>query len=109
MALDIADDFELWDNAEEVTYQRRAVAGGDPVEYQNVEALKRATTGAMVGSGQTQMTADTARWHIRASTLAVAPRRGDRIVSTTHGTWEILSDDVAAFASRYACTCRKVS
>lgn len=108
LASDIADDFDQFDDVETVTYQSRTLAGVI-TSYTGVKALKRATTGDLIGFAQgAQSMKDAARWHVKASTLSVAPKRGDRIVSTT-GTWEVLSDNVETLATRYVLETVKVS
>ncbi len=109
MSYDFASDFDFIDEVETVTYQRRSLDDTPAVEYADVKALKRATVGGLVTVGNAEVMTNISRWHIKAASLAVEPRRGDRIVSLTKGTWEVMSDDVQVFANRYECTCRKVS
>jgi hypothetical protein len=105
----IADDFDLFDGAETVTYQRRSLTGSGDTADAAVTGLKRATTGQAVSlGGGAQVVIDVARWHLKASTLATPPRPCDRIVSASHGTWEILEDGVESLGTRYVCTCKRV-
>lgn len=105
----IADDFDLFDETETVTYQRRTLAGATTSSDATVTALKRATVGQVLDLGDgAQIVIDVARWHLKASTLADAPRKGDRIVSAVHGTWEVLEDSKEAVGTRHVCTCKRV-
>ena len=109
MALDfdISDDFDLFDDVHTVSYQRRALDGTYTTDA-TVSAFKRATTGAIVDLGGSQVVVDMARWHIKAGTLSGSPRRGDRIVSGTYGTWEVIDDNAETFLTRHMCYCKRI-
>lgn len=106
----IADDFDLFDGIETVTVQRRSLSGSITT-VANVTALKQETTGAVVSLGpNAQTSTDVAKWQIKASTLPGGmPRRGDRILSTTYGTWEVLNANVRTLGTRYVATCKQIT
>lgn len=107
---DIADDFDLIDDIETVSYQRRDLEGAVTTTYLTVLAYKTATRGSLSGFGQGGQTlVDTCRWHLKTSTLAVEPRKGDRIVSVRYGTWEVLTDDTECLGTERVCVCQKVN
>jgi hypothetical protein len=122
MALDLSDDFDLFDNTEAVTYQRRNLAG-EVVQTATVTGLHRALEGhlnilhsrggllgsSMGGAGTAEVMQQFAHWHLKAEGMEFAPRRGDRIVSVTRGTWEVATANSETFATRHLCFCRKVS
>ncbi len=95
---------------ETVSFQSRTLVGTSTT-YTGVLALPRMTAGSLAGVGGqgAQVTERTNRWHIEASTLAVTPKRGDRIVSAISGTWEILTVDLATFSTRHACNTKHVT
>jgi len=102
------DDFDIFDGTELITYERRDLQGS-VTQYANVRALRRAVTGEPIkGPNGSLIGSDTVRWHIKASTLPITPRRDDRIVSVS-GTWAVLTDDIETFGNRYVCNCRKVA
>lgn len=103
------DDFGYFDFTETVTYERRDLAGNVVTTYTGVLALKRPSRGSLLAAGQSQGYVDSARWQIQASMLPVVPRRGDRIVSTSNDTWEIATDTVDNFATRYEVETGKIA
>jgi hypothetical protein len=104
------DDFAVFDDTESVTYQQRDLTGTVTATFTGVLTLSRATSGGLsgVGSGG-QVYADNCPWNIQSSTLPVVPRRGDRIVSPTRGTWEITGDGIDTFTSRYRVDAGRIS
>lgn len=96
---------------ETVSYERRTLAGVTSTTYTDVVVFFSAIGGDVVPIGSSGATAgsDTCRAHIEAITLAVRPRKGDRLVRLTEGTWEIESTGVATLATRYPCNVRKVA
>jgi hypothetical protein len=103
-SIDITNDFLLFPGVEDVVYTRRNPDGASPTTYTGVKALKRVTSSMSDGT----FTSKHARWHLQAASLPVTPRRGDRITSVTHGTWEVVSYEVAAYGTRHACECLEV-
>ena len=92
----------------DLTYQRRDLEGA-VTTYTGVTVFWSAVTGSPVGLGSGgKAQSDTRRAHVQASTLAVRPRQGDRIVSAAEGTWEVITDDVVTLSTRFVCHCRKV-
>lgn len=106
-------DWTVFDLTETVIFLR-VTPDGTETSYSSVSALFEDGLGErLAGAGQVQMTPQTTRVHIRASTLAVKPARGDRIVSTSTanaGTYLVQQCDTegAAYGSRYVCTVQKV-
>lgn len=107
-ASDIESDFTVVDDVETVSYQQRTLAGASTA-YTGVSAWKTATRQELTGAGpDSQVVLNVCRWHVRASTLAVTPRKTDRIVSTTYGTWEVRKVDTEVLDGVHVLTCQKV-
>lgn len=105
MAVDLSDDLGYVDGLETVTFQRYSLAGVLETSYANVSALRRVITGVptTIGPhGAQTPTPTNAMWHVVKETLAVSPRRGDRIVSGDSGTWVVEWVDEATLSTRYA-------
>lgn len=104
-------DWPTFLGLETVSLARRSLKGEDVATLTGVQAVKRATLGGFAGAGMGAVAAeDVARWHLRAASLPAGfrVRRGDRIVSDTHGTWEVLASSLEAMATRFACECKAV-
>ena len=105
---DVADDFDLFDNLEQVTWQRRDLSGEVVATTEGVYALRENVLGSLAGLGPGQSLADRARWHLKASSLPSAPRRGDRLVAAS-GTWEVSADHAETWGVRLVCETLKVA
>lgn len=107
---DIADDLGIVDGVETVTFQRRDVDGTVTTEYATVTASFTAISAAPIATSQAgQAVSYQASVRIQANTLAVTPRRNDRIVSVTKGTWEVTTADTVSLLTEYVCRVKKVS
>lgn len=109
MPLDLSDDMDLFDAVETVTYQRPNLSGGGVTEYTGVVALLHWGDSSLAAVGPGQMMVSPATYHVKVNSLAVSPRRGDKIVSTTHGTFEVLVANLETLYTRHVLTCRKVA
>lgn len=105
---DIMDDFDVFDNVESVSWQRRDLSGEVLATYTGVSALRENVQGSLAGLGPGQALTDRARWHVKASTLPVAPRRGDRLVAAS-GTWEVSADHAETWGVRLVVETLKVA
>lgn len=102
-------DWGFFDWTEQICLQRRTLEGTVTATHCCVDALKRATDGSQQGTGGESVSlSSAARWHLRASQCPVVPRRGDRIISTYHGTWEVVEASIETLGTRYACKARQI-
>lgn len=100
--LSLSGDFAYFDGTEYVSYQRRAPGGTLTATVSNVRALRRVLTASPSPSNSLDKSIpEEAEWHLDASTLSYSPKRGDHIVSTTYGTYEVLQDSAETLANRY--------
>lgn len=109
MPLDLSDDMDIFDGLETVSFQRPNLSGGGVTTYTGVTAFREMRDGRLIAIGDGQQMIDSAVYHLKSTTLAVVPRRGDRVVSASYGTWEVLSSNTETLTSRYECLCKKVS
>lgn len=105
---DIAGDLAIFGEVETVSLSRRSLAGDETALYQDVTALQTQITveAQPIGDGGVVMV-ESCNWHLQADTIAVRPRKGDRI-SAADGTWEVLHAGSATLKTRYPCRCVKV-
>ena len=106
-------DWLVFDLTETVTFYR-VTPDGSETTYSSVSALfEDGQSERLTSAGQVQMTPQTTRVHIRASTLSVKPARGDKVVSVSTanaGTYVVVTcvTEGAAYGSRYVCEVQKV-
>lgn len=100
--LNLSGDFSYFDSTEYVSYQRRAPGGTLTATVSNVRALRRVLTASPASTSSLDKSiVEEATWHLDASTLSYSPKRGDRIVSSTYGTYEVVEDATETLANRY--------
>lgn len=99
-AEDIADDFDLFDNVQLVTWRAKQT-NNSFVNYTSVKALRRAINTAPSGATG-KVFPKKARWHLKASSLAVVPKYGDLLVEADGTTWTAEVVATQTFGTRYA-------
>jgi hypothetical protein len=105
MNLDLVDDFDVFDNQEEVEYIRKSI-DGDEDSVEGVPALRRPII-QEEWAGAVQHLGPQAVWHIRLNAIEFTPARGDRILTESNGTWEVMETRTETLMARYKVRCVK--
>lgn len=114
-ALDIASDFEVFDNTQAV--QLRRLVNGDFQTAETVyDALRHQVTEAEAEASEGAVTTQDVSWNLPAVQVVDRPRPGSEILEDNSSgmegdpiIWTILTVDLATLGSRYRCACRDLA
>ena len=105
VALDIANDMaEVVDNLEGVTLRE-----ADDTEHGVTYALRRVLTTSEKEASDGKYQSGDIVWHFPASSVAVEPVPGAKIIDGESNLWTILDASLATLSNRYRCVCRNLS
>lgn len=111
LAAAIAHHMDFMHGTEEVSVQHRTLAGVTSSTTTGVLALFRALDGSVMSfSAGAQAVGTRARVHLKAADLETDPKKGDRVVSATKGTWELDGTvSLQTLGTRWACEAKYIT
>lgn len=108
MSLDFSEDWEIWDNVEEVTYT--SVTNSGDVEYTVRRALKRAVSAREASMSRGAYRTDDVNWIVpRPELPTVKPQLRDRITDDDGTVWTVLNFADMGLRASWRMTCRALS
>ena len=105
-ATDIANDYEVFDGTETVTYSNVANGAVSSTDATVPGALRRNVQKSQLG-GELALTPQDLVWHLPVATLTGTPKVGDTITDSGSVVWNMLAVSKDTLGTRWRCITRQ--